>query len=171
MELLLGCGNSRDKRIVPGWRPVQWDRLVTLDIDPNCGADVLADINDGLPFAADTFDEIHAYDVLEHLGSQGDYRAFFRHFGEIYRVLKPLGILVASTPRWDSVWAWGDPGHCRVIAPQTLQFLDQNHYRAEVGKTSSTDYRWLWKGDLKLVWRQDTDDHHAWILQKHPLAV
>ena len=168
MELLLGCGNNRIKHLQAEGRPREWTKLVTLDIDPNCGADILADIDDpaGLPFANDTFDEVHAYEVLEHLGTQGDYRAFFRHFGEIYRVLKHGGVLCASTPIWDGEWAWGDPGHRRVISLGTLTFLDQDWYQ-ECGTSTRTDYRWLWKGDLKTVWSQPHGTSLFWVLQAH----
>src|SRR5947207_7184349 len=110
MELLLGCGNNRVKKIKPGWRPQEWTKLVTLDIDPACGADVICDFDvSPLPFADDTFDEVHAYEVLEHVGQQGDYRAFFRHFGEIYRVLKNGGVPCSTTPKVDNRRAMGDP--------------------------------------------------------------
>src|SRR3546814_6014455 len=84
------------------------------------------------------FDEVHAYEVLEHLGSQGDFRSFFAHFGEIYRALKDGGILFATVPAWDSVWAWADPSHRRVIAPETLVFLDQTQYREDRKSTRLT---------------------------------
>src|SRR3546814_5274734 len=71
------------------------------------------------------------------------------HFGEIYRALKDGGILFATVPAWDSVWAWADPSHRRVIAPETLVFLDQTQYRDQVGKTAMTDFRWLWAGDFE----------------------
>src|SRR5262245_56615220 len=97
-ELLLGCGNSRHKSLLaPGGSP-EWRGLVTFDMDPKCGADILGRFEDGLPFPDDTFDEVHAYEFLEHLGRQGDWRGFFSDFTEIYRVLKPNGFLCASTP-------------------------------------------------------------------------
>ena len=51
-----------------------------------------------LPFDNDTFDEIHAYEVLEHVGKQGDYIFFFAQFSDLYRILKPNGLLVAMSP-------------------------------------------------------------------------
>lgn len=173
MELLLGCGNSRIKRVRPGWTPEAWNKLVTFDIDPNCGADILGDFEDGLPFADNTFDEVHAYDVMEHFGTQGDYRAFFRHFGEVYRVLKPYGLFCGITPHWNGPWLWNDPGHRRSISLYTLAFLNQSTYADEVGVTALTDYRWLWKGDMKLVSAHTTtnpdgtDSGNVWILQAH----
>lgn len=169
MELLLGCGNSRIKRITPSWGSSEWTKLVTLDIDPNCGADVLCDFSQGLPFADATFDEVHAYDVMEHAGSQGDYRAFFRDFGEVNRVLKPGGLVCGITPHWHGPWLWNDPGHCRSISFETLAFLDQTMYTREVGVTSMTDYRWLWKGDLRIEARDVQNDSCLWILRKYPL--
>ena len=76
-ELLIGAGHSREKRI---WLKEysQFQNLVTLDINPDCKPSVVADLNcwTDLPFKADTFDEIHAYEVLEHVGKQGDWRFF-----------------------------------------------------------------------------------------------
>lgn len=150
-ELLIGCGNSRAKKLSfdDNW---QWQDLTTMDHDPNCGADIVHDLDrTPWPVADDAFDEVHAYEVLEHLGQQGDFRSFFAHFGEIYRVLKDGGIICATVPVWNDVWAWADPSHRRVIAPQTLVFLDQTQYAAQVGKTAMTDFRWLWKGDFEPI--------------------
>jgi SAM-dependent methyltransferase len=172
MELLLGCGNSRRKIVYPPWAPPDWVHLVTLDIDPACGADVIHDLDaTPWPFEDNTFDEIHAYEVLEHFGQQGDYHAFFRHFGEIYRVLKPKGLLCGTSPAWDRQWAWSDPGHRRIVSPQALGFLDQSKYTREIGVTTMTDYRWLWKGDLRLLAVQRVEDSDAWILQAHKPAT
>ncbi len=79
-ELLIGCGNSRRKKL--GFSR-EWSNLVTVDHDPDCGADVVHDLDETpWPFADDSFDECHGYEVLEHLGRQGDHRSFFRHFHE-----------------------------------------------------------------------------------------
>jgi len=109
--------------------------------------------------------------VLEHLGTQGDYWAFFRDFAEIYRVLKPGGTVHGITPNWHSPWLWNDPGHTRSIGFETLAFLDQQAYREQVGVTAMTDYRWLWKGDFRLIARKIENESNIWVLQKHPLPI
>lgn len=165
-DLLIGCGNSRVRK-VPLTRD-EWQDLVTIDHDPNCGADITHDLEaTPWPLDDDRFDEVHAYEVLEHLGSQGDYKAFFRHFAEIYRVLKPGGILVASVPAWDDKWAWGDPSHTRIISHCSLLFLDQTEYTKQVGKTAMTDFRWLWKGDFELMAGEYTNGAFVFALKAH----
>lgn len=151
-ELLLGCGNNWKKKIVPTGSNPEFQNLVTLDIDEDCGAHVIFDLNQlPWPFEDHTFDEVHAYEVLEHLGTQGDWKAFFDHFGEIHRILKPGGVLCASVPRHDHLWAWGDPGHTRIINEGTLSFLSQKIYEEGVGTSPMTDYRGYWKRDFEFV--------------------
>src|SRR5262245_29516061 len=142
MELLLGCGSDRRRRLVVDGRE-GWSRLVALDYNRDHRPDVVADLDKTpWPFADEAFDEIHAYEVLEHLGQQGDARSFFAHFGEVYRMLKPGGYLAATCPSWQSSWAWGDPSHRRVITGGSLVFLDQTEYQRQVGKTPMSDFRW-----------------------------
>lgn len=165
-DLLIGCGNSRRKKL--GFDGPDWNDLVTMDHDPNCGADVVHDL-DVLPwpFEDNSFDEVHAYCVLEHLGRQGDYKSFFALFAEIYRVLKPGGQLFAICPSRNDVWAWGDPSHTRIIQPETLVFLDQQQYQDQIGKTPMTDFRWLWKGDLEPVCVDDDGHDFKFALTAH----
>lgn len=159
MELLLGCGNTRKKQIVWPGQPQEWTSLVTLDIDPHAGADVLHDLNDlPLPFAEDTFDEIHAYEVLEHFGRQGDWKAFLAFFQEAWRVAKPGALFCASVPMWNSEWAWGDPGHTRVITRGSLVFLSQAEYERQVGVTPMTDYRALYSADWEILDTAELND-------------
>lgn len=163
-ELLLGCGHSREKRIIiPSNDPFsdKWVNLTTLDIDPECKPDIVFDLStladDWLPdpnfaegdryLAPNSFNEIHAYEVLEHCGAQGDYTLFFAQFREFWRVLKPDGYFCATVPDWKSIWAWGDPGHTRVINLGTLVFLSKSQYERQLGKTAMSDYRSL-MGDM-----------------------
>jgi hypothetical protein len=113
----------------------------------------------------DYYHEVHAYEVLEHLGQQGDATAFFATFSEIWRVLVPQGYLVATCPSRFSEWLWGDPGHRRTILPCTLQFLDQTRYPLQLRVTAMSDYRRLYRADFSVVYTHDDKTTHQFILQ------
>lgn len=163
-EILIGCGNSRRKKLANG--PLEWSELTTIDHDPNCGADVLHNLDvTPWPLPDSAFDEAHAYQVLEHLGHQGDVASFFATFGEIWRVLKPGGLLFATTPSHKSVWAWGDPSHRRIINTGTIQFLSQFEYARQVGHTSMSDFRHIWHGDFEIEHAEDDGDDCTFVLQ------
>jgi SAM-dependent methyltransferase len=150
-ELLLGCGNRAKKEIKFQFVPQDFINVTRLDIDPDCKPDVLHDLNVlPLPFDDNTFNEIHAVDILEHTGQQGDWRFFFAQFTEFWRILKPGGYFVGACPKWDSPWAWSDPGHSRIFSFHTLIFLDQSCY-AEVGSTPMTDYRHVYKANFRTM--------------------
>lgn len=152
MQILLGCGHSRDKRLGLEVDPT-WTDLVTLDINPDCHPDKEWDLSKiPLPFPDNSADEIHAYDVLEHTGQQGDYKFFFDQFSDFWRVLKPNGYLFATVPSALSIWTWGDPGHTRIINSGTLSFLEQKSY--DLGETKRTDYRNIYKADFKLIYHK-----------------
>jgi SAM-dependent methyltransferase len=164
-ELLIGCGDSRDKRISFEGVPTKFENLTTLDIRPSTGADVIHDLNVlPYPFEDNTFDEIHAYECLEHCGKQGDADFFFAQFSEFFRILKPGGHLCGTVPMWDSVWSWGDPSHTRVITAASLSYLDQDHYTEQYGKTSTSDFRHIWKGDFKVT-VQETEHQLGFVLK------
>ena len=147
---MLGAGSSR-QLLVQTPLAHETAEITTVDIVASHNPDVLWDLEvTPWPFKDDSFEEIHAYEVLEHLGHQGNAREFFSHFGEIYRILKPGGILAGSVPQWDSMWAWGDPSHTRVICEGSFAFLDQTEYTKQVGKTPMSDFRSIWKGDLQI---------------------
>lgn len=169
MELLIGSGRRHNKWLTNpelGIRP-EWDELVTLDINPEVEPDVVHDL-DVLPYPFDdnTFEEIHAYDVLEHCGRQGDWRFFFDQFAEFWRILVPGGYFCAGCPTWDCVWAWGDPGHTRIISDGTIAFLSQAHIKMQLGKSPMTDYGFYWKRDFEIVSTIEKGDTFAFILQK-----
>ena len=68
-----------------------------------------------------------------------------------------------SVPKWDTEWAWGDPGHTRVITVGTMIFLDQNSY-TQIGKSTMTDYRDIYKADFKLVSHQQNSGRNFFVL-------
>jgi SAM-dependent methyltransferase len=165
MELLVGAGNSKEKRV---WLDDRsgWTRLVTLDINPDGSPDVLADLASlPLPFKDNTFDEVHAYEVLEHMGAQGDWRFFFNQFDEFARILKPSGLFVATSPPYGSKWVWGDPGHTRYMGPELYTFLQRAEYDKQIGKTSMTDYRRYFKSDWESIACQTTGEEFLVMLR------
>jgi SAM-dependent methyltransferase len=128
---------------------------------------VVWDLNDHpLPFADGEFDELHAYEVLEHLGHQGDWRFFCDEWNEYHRILKPGGVFFASVPAPNSPWVWGDPSHTRHIPPQTLTFLSQKEYADQVGMTAMSDFRRWYKGDFSVKHREVNGDTFYFALQR-----
>lgn len=148
MDILLGCGHSTARLF--GTTRKSWDDLVRVDINPDVKPDVEWDCNNiPLPFSDNSADEIHAYNVLEHLGKQGDYNFFFEQFNDFWRILRPGGLLCATVPVYNSIWALGDPGHTRIINLGTLSFLNQSAYD-DCDKSMRTDYRNIYNGDFKV---------------------
>jgi hypothetical protein len=149
--LILGAGNSKLHKVqimTPGAEPGgpafsdNFKDVWTIDMDPSAHPRVLWDLeNFPWPVPQGYFDEVHAYEVLEHLGRLGDYEAFFATWKEIWGALKVGGLVVATSPWWESVWAWQDPGHRRIYSRELLAYLDQKEYSRQIGVTAMTDYR------------------------------
>lgn len=164
----------------------RWTHVTAVDLNGNCKPDYLMDLEKGLetsqrPLECDTdiftsigdvywrlkdnvFAEVHAYEVLEHLGSQGDVTSFFGDFDELWRVLKPGGWLCATVPSRFSVWMWGDPGHRRAVLPTQLPFLCRPNYGG-LGRSPMSDYRSYFVGDWDVIYTYDNDETHSFILQ------
>lgn len=163
-ELLIGCGSMRDKRMTCDGTG-EFSNLTTLDYNPDHKPDHIWDLTCGvLPFSDNSFDEIHAYEVLEHTGAQGDYKFFFKQFADFWRVLKPNGHLLATCPSRLSPWALGDPSHTRILQKEQLIFLDQDAY-SQVGTTSMSDFRGIYKADFKAVMVDENNEYFKFILK------
>ena len=95
-ELIIGCGHHKFRSIINNQ---VWEDPTTLDRNELIEPDIVHDLEElPYPFEDNTFDEIHAYEVLEHIGQQGDYKTFFAQFMEFYRILKPNGKFIGTTP-------------------------------------------------------------------------
>lgn len=160
--LILGAGHRQIR-----WLPMvdgalqqtdDWgdDKVVTLDNNPDVKPDYVYDLNYPISpyFMLSQFDEVHAYEVLEHLGSQGDAEEFFRIFSDVWDILKPNGHFYGSVPKWDSMWALGDPSHRRVIPEGSFVFLDQSEYARQCDgpeRTPMSDFRHIYRADFETV--------------------
>ena len=152
---LLGCGHKREPLLSwsGGFTAYQGDgEIVRFDHNPLCNPNVVCDLNDlergSGPWLGDGWDEVHAYEVWEHLGQQGDSRGFFTGVNSVADALVSDGKFLLSLPRHDSIWAWGDPDHTRVIPHVAWGYLEERFYD-NLGETPSSDFRalikWYWK--------------------------
>jgi SAM-dependent methyltransferase len=164
-DLLIGCGSQRRRLFNVNGRG-EWGELVALDNVASHKPDVLFDLTSGpLPFEDNSFDELHGYEILEHIGRQGDAVTFFAQFSDYWRVLKPGGHLCATCPSWKSIWAWGDPSHTRVLSSATLTFLNQPEYTKQIGKTAMSDFRHLYRADFDVLHITEDENVFQFVLR------
>jgi predicted SAM-dependent methyltransferase len=110
--------------IVKGmYKEEEWTNL---DIVPHRGVDVVADASVKIPFPTNTFEEIHCIHVFEHLRRH-------RHMPmlqEMYRVLKPGGVLYVETPDFkgtvDNLLAAFIDGNVEAIHKWTTSVYGKN---------------------------------------------
>jgi SAM-dependent methyltransferase len=154
-ELILGSGNTTNKKrvISPLSNDNEFKNPITCDMNKLHKPDIVHDLNIlPWPFEDNSFDEIHAYNILEHLGQQGDFKSFFAHFEEMSRILIPGGYICGISVDFDTVHLWGDPGHTRAITRHMLRtFLSQELYELRDGKSPITDYRFIYKADFEYI--------------------
>lgn len=106
--LNLGCGLYR----IPGF--------VNLDINPDFNPDIVHDLEEELPIRDETFDIVVCYHILEHIKN---YEQLWR---EIYRILKPNGLVIVKVPEFPCRVAIADPTHVRFFVPESfLHLADQ----------------------------------------------
>jgi SAM-dependent methyltransferase len=104
----IGCGNAKQ---MPG--------AIGVDAFPHDGVDVVADLEQGLPFDDRSIDHVFAVHVLEHI------RGLVAVMNEIHRVLRPDGVLHVLVPSADCVNAAADPTHVRFFNRQTFKYFCQ----------------------------------------------
>lgn len=127
----VGCGT--------GWLAQHFASYTGIDGSPDAvararalGRNVAqADVNEPLPFAADSFDGVVMKDLLEHVA---DPVALVR---EVLRVLRPGGLVFASSPDAQR-WVWDDYTHRRPFTRKSfrLLFADQGFEIEQVGYES-----------------------------------
>ena len=107
MKLNLGCG--RDLK----------EGYINLDV-VDYGGNQIHDLNSfPYPFEDNTFDEIYASHVLEHLNN------FYNSITELYRISKPNAILIVYAPFFLNTKYFGDPDH---KIPFSIRTFDNYEY-------------------------------------------
>ncbi|MCK9519725.1 MAG: class I SAM-dependent methyltransferase [Dehalococcoidia bacterium] len=100
----IGCGGAK-----------QVEASIGIDLAHAPAADILADLDRGLPFADASIDCVFAVHVLEHV------RDVVALMNDLHRVLKPGGSLHLMVPFAQHVNAIADPTHVRFFHPQTFK--------------------------------------------------
>lgn len=168
--LLMGCGRSRKRKISMNGRiDFEGDDLITIDSDPATKPNIVMDLDSTDDWNRQQFegcfDEIHAYDVLEHLGIQGDWRGFFDEFARYHDALKDGGRFFILVPIGED--AICDPGHKRFFSIKHFKFLNQQFYDTQTEMDAAIDYRFYWKRNFKIEHLESIGGHHiAAILRK-----
>jgi ubiquinone/menaquinone biosynthesis C-methylase UbiE len=85
------------------------------------GVDVVADINEKLPFEDDTFDEILTEHVLEHVSELDAL------LSELYRITKKEGVIKIFVPHFTNFGAYTDPTHKRFFGYFTMDYYTENN--------------------------------------------
>lgn len=126
-QTVLHLGSGRVGRNLPEYPDA---RIITLDADARLEPDLVCVLGcNNIRLIDNIVDVAVAHHVLEHIGRQGDTREWFHFWEELYRVLKPGGLLHFESPLASSTWAWADPSHTRALTPESFVFFDQDAYR------------------------------------------
>lgn len=88
------------------------------------GADIIADLRDGIPLPDNSVGVVRACDFLEHLPDKE------RTMNEIYRVLAPGGWLLSITPSTDGRGAFQDPTHVSYWNENSFWYYTNKNYAA-----------------------------------------
>lgn len=103
--LEIGCGKKKP------------EGSIGIDICRTEATDALCDLNRPFPFLDDTFDRIHAVDVLEHLV---DIKAVME---EVHRVSKPGAEVFIRVPHFSSTHAYGDFTHRHFFNSESFGYF------------------------------------------------
>ena len=108
-KLNIGCGD----------KPM--DGAINLDWIKLPGVDIVLNIEKTpWPFKDNEFDEIYAYNVLEHVDN------FIKIIEEIYRILKPNGLFIVSGPYYMHKDTFTDPTHKRGFTTKSFQYFEES---------------------------------------------
>jgi glycosyltransferase involved in cell wall biosynthesis len=158
----LGCG-SKPKN------PFNADEFYGVDIRDDLEANIRkADLAiEPIPYENQTFEYVTAYDFIEHIPRiiyvPKHRNAFIEFMNEVYRVLKPGGLFLSSTPAYPHAVAFRDPTHVNFITDETfpLYFDDSNRWASGSGFT----------GAFRIVTHEWRGPHIFAVLEKVPVPV
>ncbi len=144
--LELGCGRTKH----PG--------AIGIDRIPLPGVDVVHDLDRRpYPFDDNTFDEIYATHIIEHLDS------VLAVMEEIYRIARPDARVVIITPHHSDAISWQDPTHKWHLNSYSFNYFDPayhtNYYTTSRFRIKSkhVELASIWKS-LGMQWLINLDN-------------
>lgn len=117
MKIDLGCGRNKKQG------------CFGIDCQSLPGVDLVCDCNQRIPLDDSVADEIFASDFLEHINN--DKRIHI--MSEIWRLLKPDGILISITPSTDGRGAFQDPTHYSFWNENSFWYYTKDDHRRLYG--------------------------------------
>ena len=104
------------------------------------------------PLDDNTFDEVRMFDVLEHLNN------IVGVMDEVWRILKPDGILDCKVCGYKNENFWVDPTHKHAFAPNSMDYFDPT---TSIGQIYDfyTDKKW------KIVGFSEKNNNYYWRLK------
>lgn len=113
-KLNIGCGNDKLKG------------FVNLDISPLVNPDVVCDIEYGIPFDDNTFDEVLANNVLTQILLPMN---FVFVMNDLWRITKKTGVIRVRVPNAKDICSFQDPMDCRRFTEESFTYLEKRHRR------------------------------------------
>jgi SAM-dependent methyltransferase len=108
---------------------------VSLDRDPKTKPDVVCDIENRFPFDDNAFDEVRAFHILEHVHTEKKTAVMY----EIWRVLKPGGIVEIEMPAFPHVQSVMDPTHLSFWCRESFWYYTADSKFHEAFRDRSTE--------------------------------
>lgn len=95
---------------------------VNLDVTSDTNPDVVHDLNvRPWPFESDSFEQVFAHDVIEHLDD------VVRTFEEVHRVCRPGAVVTITVPHFSSPNAFTDPTHRHYFGYFSCSYFTGEH--------------------------------------------
>ncbi len=117
VKIDLGCG------------PYKKEGYIGIDILDLPGVDIVANIEEGLPFIPDqSVDEIISSHVLEHIVN------LEKVMSEFHRILKPTGVKKIAVPHFSNPYYYSDYTHVRFFGLYSMDYFSNgvNNYKRKV---------------------------------------
>ncbi|WP_230966579.1 class I SAM-dependent methyltransferase [Nostoc commune] len=95
--------------------------FIGVDVFAIDNVDVVADLNGHFPFPDNSIDLVKAHNIIEHLPDR------IHTMNEIWRILKPNGIVDISVPSTDGRGAFQDPTHVSFWNVNSFMYYSNQH--------------------------------------------